>query len=232
MALIKFGGGVVSMSGSIAGNTFARNRYGNYVRSRTKPVNPNTARQQAVRSALTFLTERWSQTLTAAQRTAWNLYAASVTMTNKLGESINLSGFNHYLRSNATLKRLSLPLVDAGPTTFELPEVDPTLSFTASEASGDLTVAYDDTMAWCDEDEAFMFIYQGSPQNAQCNFFGGPWRYADKVEGDQASPPSTPATVAGVFAITELQKQWIYARIQRADGRISEPFRANAFIGA
>ncbi|GAI58374.1 unnamed protein product, partial [marine sediment metagenome] len=39
MALVKYGGGITQMSGSIAGNTFARNRYGNYVRSRTKPIN-------------------------------------------------------------------------------------------------------------------------------------------------------------------------------------------------
>ncbi|GAH50296.1 unnamed protein product, partial [marine sediment metagenome] len=45
MALVKLGGGIVQISGSIAGNTFARNRFGNYMRSRTKPVNPNSTRQ-------------------------------------------------------------------------------------------------------------------------------------------------------------------------------------------
>ena len=31
MALIKYGGGIVHASGSLAGNTFARNKYGNYM---------------------------------------------------------------------------------------------------------------------------------------------------------------------------------------------------------
>ncbi|GAI01350.1 unnamed protein product, partial [marine sediment metagenome] len=45
MALIKYGGGIVQISGSIAGTVFARNKMGNYARPRTKPVNPRTARQ-------------------------------------------------------------------------------------------------------------------------------------------------------------------------------------------
>jgi len=93
MALIKFGGGVVQMSGSIAGNTYARNRYGNYVRARTKPVNPKTDRQSVIRTAMQLLTTRWAQTLTAAQRTAWNLYASNVNMTNFTGD-----GHSHTMR--------------------------------------------------------------------------------------------------------------------------------------
>jgi len=106
MALVKFGGGVVQMSGSIAGDTFARNRYGNYCRARTKPTNPNTSRQQDVRASLAFLTDRWSNTLTALQRAAWNLYGDSVAMTNRLGETTKLTGFNHYIRSNIERKRI------------------------------------------------------------------------------------------------------------------------------
>jgi len=100
MALVKYGGGIIQMSGSIAGNTYARNRYGNYARARTKPVNPNSAQQQVIRGAMQELTTRWAQTLTALQRAAWNLYGTNVAMLNKLGETIKLSGFNHYLRSN------------------------------------------------------------------------------------------------------------------------------------
>ncbi len=97
MALIKFGGGVVQMAGSIAGNVFARNRYGNYARARTKPVNPNSARQVVIRAAIAYLTQHWNGTLTPAERTAWNSYAAAVTMKNRLGENINLTGFNHFI---------------------------------------------------------------------------------------------------------------------------------------
>lgn len=232
MALVKFGGGIVAMSGSIAGNTFAHSRYGNYVRARTKPVNPNTARQQEVRAAIAFLCDRWANTLTAAQRTAWGLYAASVIMNNKLGESINLSGFNHYIRSNTIAKMVPYPLIDAGPVVFELPAQDPTFAVTASEATQVLTLAYDDTMDWATEDAAYIFFFQGSPQNAQRNFFAGPWRFIGSVAGIDPGGPVEPHAAAAAFAIAEGQHQWVYARIMRADGRLSEPFRADIIVAA
>ncbi len=232
MALIKFGGGVVQMSGSIAGDTFSRNRYGNYARARTKPVNPNTARQVLVRTAISVLTTRWSSVLTAAQRTAWNLYADSVNMTNRLGETIHLSGFNHYIRSNATRKTGPTVLIDDGPTVFELPEQDPTLAVTASEATQQLTISFDNTLPWAVEDDSFLFLFQGQPQNAQRNFFGGPWRFITYVPGADPGGAITPSVNVGPFAIAEGQRQWIYGRITRADGRLSVPFRGDVTVGA
>jgi len=232
MALLKFGGGITEMRGSIAGNTYSRNRYGAYARARTKPVNPNTGRQQTVRAALAYLTERWSITLTDAQRAAWNLYGANVVMTNKLGESINLSGFNHYIRSNSIRKAFGLTVIDAGPVVFEIPEADPTYAVTASEATQKISTTFDNTMDWADETGAFLVGFQGSPQNPQRNFFGGPWRSFMVVSGLSGTPPTSPAETAVAYAIAELQRDWCYSRILRADGRISQPFRSDCFVGA
>lgn len=232
MALIRYGGGIVQMSGSIAGDTFARNRYGNYSRARTKPVNPNSSGQQAVRNALAALTTRWAQTLTAGQRTAWNLYGSSVAMQNKLGETIYLTGFNHYIRSNVTYLRIFGATIDDGPVIFELPGQDGTFAITASEATQWISVTHDITMPWTTEDGAAMFIYQGMPQNAQRNFFGGPWRYMANIPGIAAGAAGSPSDHVVDFAIAEGQRQWCYARIIRADGRFSEPFRADTFCAA
>jgi hypothetical protein len=232
MALIKFGGGVVGMSGSIAGNTFARNRYGSYVRSRIKPINPNTSRQQTVRNCLSDLTSRWSQVLTATQRTSWNLYAASLAMTNKFGETMHLSGCNHYLRSNSILMANAKTPVDAGPTLFELPATDSTMTVTGSETTQLITINFDDTLDWAGETGAFMALFQGSPQNAQRNFFNGPWRSLGLLIGSTTTPIESPQTKTAQFVITAAQRVWIYARIMRADGRVSTPFRADCTIGA
>lgn len=232
MALIEFGAGVVGMAGSIAGTTFARNRSGAYARARTKPINPNTAAQVAVRSALAFLTDQWANTLTAVQRAAWNLYAANVIMKNRLGQAINLSGFNHYIRSNSNLKRIATTLVQTGPTIFDLPEQDPTFAITASEGTQLISVTFDDTMPWAAEDDAFMFVFCGTPQNPQINFFNGPWKLGTNVPGDNAVPITSPQTYTAPFVVTENQKIWNYARIVRADGRLSETFRADVFVSA
>jgi len=232
MALVKFGGGIIQMAGSIAGNTFARNRSGNYARAKTKPVNPNSDRQQAVRAAIAELTARWSQIVTAVQRTAWNLYADNVAMKNRLGETIHLSGFNHYIRSNSILARHGLTLVDAGPVIFELPAQDPEFRIAASEATQHIVHTFDDTADWCSEDDAYMFCFQGQPQNPQRNFFAGPWRQLGSAIGSSGAPIASPHDVVVQYNIAEGQHQWGYARIIRADGRLSEPFRDETFCTA
>lgn len=229
MALIKYGGGIVQMSGSIAGNTFARNRYGNYVRARTKPINPKTAKQILVRAIVAELSARWSQTLDNAQRTAWNLYASSVAMKNKLGEVVYLSGYNHYIRSNSWFLRMSRTLVDDGPVVFELPAQDPTMSISISEATQQVTMTFDDTLPWCSEDNAMLVILQSQPQNPQRNFFGGPWTGRSAKVGAAGVPVVSPLDYASITVATELQRIWAKFRILRADGRLSEAFVADTF---
>ena len=231
-ALVKFGGGIIEMRGSLAGNVFSRNKGGNYARAKTTPINPNTANQVAVRAALAQLTDLWSNTVTPAQRAAWNLYAANVQVVNKLGESVNISGFNHYIRSNVEFLRNLAATTAPGPVVFEIPEQDPTFAITASEATQQISVTFNNALDWANETGAVMFVYQGQPQNAQRNFFGGPWRYMDRILGDGAVPPVSPDVMDVPIVIAEGQRQWVYARIRRVDGRLSEPFRSDVLVGA
>jgi len=232
MALVKYGGGVIQMAGSIAGNTYARNRYGNYVRARTKPTNPNYPGQQEVRAAVAWLVDHWSQTLTADQRTAWCDYAAKTTRLNRLGESMRLSGFNDFIRSNAIRKRAADTIIVAGPTIFEVPAHDPTFTFTCDEASQQITPTFDNTMGWANEADGHLYLFCGAPQNPQRNFFAGPWKYLGTVDGDAITPPTPGTPIDSPFALAEGQRVWIYARISRADGRLSEPFRAGPTLVA
>ena len=232
MALVKYGGGIVQMSGSIAGNTHARNRFGNYIRARTKPINPNTAKQVLVRAVIATLTSRWAQILTANQRAAWNLYADSVNMKNKLGETVHLSGFNHYIRSNHWFARMGRTLVDDGPTVFEIPEQDPTMSIAVSEATQQVTMTFDDTMDWCSEDNAMLVILQSQGQNPQRNFFKGPWTGRSAKVGASGVPVTSPMDYASITTVSELQRVYAKFRILRADGRLSEAFIANCFCAA
>jgi len=222
MALVKFGGGIVGMSGSVAGNTFARNRSGSYVRARTKPVNPNSSRQVDARAAIIKLSEEWHDTLTPAERLAWKVYADAVAMTNKLGETIHLSGFNHFVRSNSIRQYCGdIGQVDQGPAILTLADIDNTL-LPAPQTDQTVDFTYDDTAEWCDEDGAQMMIFCGSPMMASRNFFAGPWRYAIRIVGNSGSPPSSPAEGNSMpWTFQAGQAAWFYARISRADGRLS-----------
>ena len=153
-------------------------------------------------------------------------------MKNKLGETVFLTGFNHYIRSNSVRTRYAIAPVDAGPTTFELPATDPALALTVSEATQLISLAFDDVFAWASEDGAHMAIYMGRPQNAQRNFFNGPWRNTAILFGNSGVPLTTPQSIPVSFVVTEGQRIWIYCRISRADGRLSEKFRADIFCAA
>ena len=221
MALIKFGGGVTQATGSIGGTTFARNRFGNYNRSRTKPVNPNTALQSAARARLAYLAEYWSSQLSADERGAWATYAAAVASLNRLGESVYLTGFNHFLRSNTTRLQGDGTVIDDGPTVLTLPETDTTFECTFTATDQKVNVTFDDSLPWAGEVGATMMVYMGQPQNATRNYFNGPWKYAGKLTSTSTSPTALDAP----FTVVAGQKIWCYARIQRADGRLSGKFR-------
>jgi hypothetical protein len=89
----------VPSSGSVAGTTHSRNRFGQYVRSRAIPVNPNSTFQGTQRGRLAASAAAW-RTLTAAQRAGWNDLAAGFTRTNSLGQPYNMTGFMCYCSCN------------------------------------------------------------------------------------------------------------------------------------
>lgn len=229
MALIKYGGGIVQMSGSIAGNVYARNRFGNYSRPRTKPVNPKSNRQVAIRILMMYLAEQWRESpMTAAIRTAWETYAGSVNWENKLGEQVSLTGFNHFIRSNAAMLQCGGALVTAGPTTLGLPAADPAFAVTISAATQKLSVTFDDGFDWVDEDDGFLSLYMHEPKSPSLGYFGGPFRHAGQIAGDSVTPPTTPdATQDCPFTAIAGQVTVCEARIIRSDARCSTRFRSD-----
>jgi hypothetical protein len=231
MALTKYGGGITQMSGSVAGTTFARNRFGNYARSRTKPTNPRSGRQEVARATVMFLAEQWHDSpMTDAKRLAWETYASSINWKNRLGESNKLTGFNHFLRSNAERIICGLSLISSGPTVLELAETDNTVVVTASAASQLISVAFNNALPWGNETGGAMTIHMGCPQASTRNFFNGPFRWIGKILGVTGTPPTTPKTIAPAWTLILGQKIWCKVGIVRADGRASNMWLPTPFI--
>jgi len=227
MALVKYGGGIIQASGSIAGTTHARNRFGNYIRPRTKPVNPRSDRQVEARVRMQLLAEYWhSAAMDDTERGAWNAYASAVAMKNRLGESIFLTGFNHFIRSNASRFAAGGSIVEPGPAVQSLPEADITLAVSGDAGTQLLSVAFDNTKGWANETGGFLMLEMGTPQLATRNYFGGPYRIAGVVAGVTGAPPASPATIAAPFTLVNGQKVWARASIIRTDGRVSNKFYA------
>lgn len=232
MALLKLGPNIAGISGSIGGTTYARNRYGAYARQRTKPVNPQTERQTAVRTIMSLCRSAWFNTLTAAQRTAWALYANNVPMMNRLGEVVNLSGYNQFCRSSAALLNNGESIIADAPTTFSLPEQDNTLAVAGTADDQKLQVTFDASAPWANETGGLLLLYQGAPQDSTVNFFNGPWRSISAVPGNGTTPPTSPVEVDSAFPIAAGQKVFLKARVLRADGRLSSFFRAEGTVSA
>ena len=174
---------------------------------------------------MAFAAEYWGDDLTAAQRLSWDTYAAAIAMTNRLGETIHLSGFNHFVSSITAILAVGGTIVAAGPTTLTLPTSDPTFSVALSAANG-ITVTFDDTADWAAIDDGFMSIELGQPQNPSRTFFGGPWRADAPLVGDTAVPLTSPdgPTATSTWTLIETQIVYARARIIEPDGRVSNHF--------
>ncbi|MBA7647992.1 hypothetical protein ES703_55771 [subsurface metagenome] len=104
------------LRGSIGGNVFSHNRGGDYVRKRVAPTNPNSTRQQTMRSILAGLASDWSNILDDAQRAQWNIWSGQQPKEGPLGNSINLTGINGFIWCNSHILDAGDPLLEEPPT--------------------------------------------------------------------------------------------------------------------
>ncbi len=211
---------ITAASGSIGGLTASRNKGGMYFRAKAVPVDPGSSFQIAVRVIMAGLVNIWNNVLTQAQRDDWATYAANTPILNKLGALSNVSALNMYTRVNVPRLQAGASRVDEGPVEFNTGEfTNVTHSF--SQAGG-ISVAFDNTDAWANEDDSSMILFAGRPQNPSINFFKGPYRLVATIEGDAITPPVSPQIFATPpFSFTEGQRMFARVVVARADGRLS-----------
>lgn len=229
MAIFSAGPGVSEIRGSSNGVTFSRNRFGQYIRQRSVPVNPQSSRQAVVRGRFSDLATRYRDVLTPAQRSAWELYASNTSWLNKLGQSVYLTAQNQFIRSNLVALAGGLTPYDDAPTEFGIPDQETDWTPTASEATQLISVAF--TFDTSTDDQLWVF-YMGKPRSASRVFYAGPWRYIGNITGDNASPPASPQTFSVAWPIAENQLLTVYCRRLDTDGRLTEPFLQTLTVAA
>lgn len=207
------------ISGKVGGNVFARNRGGSYLRAWAKPINPNTPAQQVIRNAMSNLVVLWGSTLSPGQREDWATYAANVAMTNRLGDTIFLTGQNHYIRSNVPRTLAGLARVDDAPTIFNLGSFAAITTAVVAQISQ--RIIFDDTEDWASETGSSMILQEGLVQQLTINFYDSPFQFISTIDGNTGVPITSPQIepLRGFYgAGTRL---FTRARITRADGRLS-----------
>jgi hypothetical protein len=126
----------IPQSGSVAGVTSSRNRYGQYRRTRAIPVNPNTAAQLVQRGYLTSASQAW-RSLTDEQRAGWNTLALSVTIVDGLGQASNPSGFQLFTGCYTRMKLVGQAGATSPPA--NVPAITPVSITAAAAAAGAAT---------------------------------------------------------------------------------------------
>lgn len=137
-----------------------------------------------------------------------------------------------YIRANVPALQASLARIDAGPTVFDTGDMTTPVVGVISAGGGTLSLAFTNTDAWANEDDAAMLVLISRGQNASINYYKGPYRYAGRVDGDSETPPTSPASITLPFAVAEGQRVFCQVRVIRADGRLSAPFRGMGPVGA
>lgn len=82
------------LSGSVNGQTFARNKSGTIVRQKFSPCNPNTLKQAKNRTRFSQRNGAW-HTLSDSQKNAWNTY----------GKQRNNTGLNEFIALNSNISQ-------------------------------------------------------------------------------------------------------------------------------
>jgi len=216
-------------SGSVGGLTYSHNRFGLYTRARTVPVNPNSTRQQIMRMYMDSAVTYWTETLTEAERESWRVYAANVPIVNKLGDVVNLTGQQMWIRSTvpALLAGRDPATIATAPAVFDTGDPG-TLELTAVvAATNDFALSIAGAPDWAGDADADLLGFVGNPQNPSVSFYKGPFRFAGAVPGN-----ATPIVAAAFDAdncdppipIEAGQRAFIRVRALYADGRLTQAF--------
>lgn len=111
---IKYSALVSGARGKLNGSVASRNRYGDYFRNKTTPVNAQTDYQQNVRASLANWSRQW-RGLSQEQREAWDALAESRPFTDIFGDQHMYSGFNLYIKVNQQSTVIGIPGSDNPP---------------------------------------------------------------------------------------------------------------------
>lgn len=212
----------VPQSGSVAGVTSSRNRFGQYRRTRAIPVNPGTIFQTSVRSRMQLNADAW-KALTATQREGWGALGDQMQRTDSLGQIVTLTGFQAYCSlNNNQLTAGNAVLADA--PLFAIPAPLTTLTPTITSAS--FSVAFTPTPLGAAE-RIFIFA---SPMRSAGRSYESDYRLISVGAAASASPSNVLAAYQARFG-SPVTGSRIFTQVQRyAGGFVSTPIMASTVV--
>jgi hypothetical protein len=211
---------VTQGSGSIGGVTAARNRGGNYFRSRVSPVNPQTGAQEVVRRNLAAATTSW-RTLSESQRGAWNAAADAITVPNRLGQQVRLTGQQWYVRLNSFRFLVGGAEINdppsLGSTTLAVPA-----SVVLDASAGSIVASLNASDPWAGSDEGRLAVFLSRQQSPGVSSTRQAFTFWDVENGDSVTPVNSLGITGGApHPIIAGQAYFVRFRASDADGLLS-----------
>lgn len=150
MAKIRLGALAGAVSGSIGTWVFAHNRGGAYIRNRATPDTFTSPEALAAKSRLATQSQLW-QSLDAAGRLSWQIYANQNPIVDSLGEKRLLTGHQAFVGINTRLSAAGQTIISVPPS-LPAPMGFDTMTMTSVEG-GDTELTFSpalsaDEMLW------------------------------------------------------------------------------------
>lgn len=209
-------------SGSQAGTTASRNRYGQYKRTRATPVNPNSTAQGLVRARLSANAAAW-RALTDAQRAGWTDLGLSMARTDALGQSYTLDGFQAFCSVNNNKAQSGDASVTAAPALVTPSTI---LTATITTTGGVLSIAYTPTPM----PAATKLIVFASPQRSAGRNYESDYRFIQITAAAAASPVNALAAYTAKFGVPVVGNRIFFSLVSFSGGFLSGPFNTSTVV--
>lgn len=209
-------------SGSKAGTTASRNRFGQYFRTRAMPVNPATTNQGLARARLSAAAATW-RSLTDAQRQGWKDLGLSMTRTDSLGQSYDLTGMQAFVSVNSTKAAAGDAQLTDAPALLT-PSAILTAAVTLTAAA--FSIAYTSTPLAAGQ-RLFTFV---SPQRSAGRSYESDYRLLAVSAAAAASPANVYAAYVAKFGVPIVGNR-VFVILQKYDGGFtSGPLYTSAVV--
>lgn len=212
----------VPRSGSYQAITSSRNRFGQYVRNRATPVNPNSTAQGLVRARLSANAAAW-RALTAAQREGWDTLGSSMARTDSLGQAYTLTGFMAYCSVNNNKALAGDASISDAPA-LETPSTILTATITLTAAS--FSVAYTPTPMPAN----VRLVLFASPQRSAGRQFEADFRFIAVTAAAAASPHNLLAAYTAKFGVPVVGNKVFLSLVSYKGGFMSGPLTTSQVV--
>lgn len=211
---IRLSGAVVGeASGSLGSTVFSHNRYGAYCRNRAVPTKATSTFALAAKGILTAASKQWGQ-LTTAQRLAWQTWAQSNPIVDRLGDKRILSGQAAVTRLNSNTLNTSGNFITDPPATGSPSPIE-SITATYDIGAGAFALAFTPTPLAASE---YLYVWAAVTNSPGVSYVENLYKLVFVGAAATASPVATiQAAIEARFGTLQVGQQVFY-KLQVVDG--------------